>query len=166
MYDVKEGAEKVLGIVPFFHVYGLTAVMNYSIKLGFEMILLPKFDPLETLKIIDKHKPTLFPGAPTIYIGLLHHPELQHYDLSSIKSCLSGSAALPVEVKQKFEKVTGGKLVEGYGLSEASPVTHANFIWGKTSRAVSAVLGRVRTLRSILKRRVSLPLRMSMEKSL
>ena len=131
MYDVKEGAEKVLGIVPFFHVYGLTAVMNYSIKLGFEMILLPKFDPLETLKIIDKHKPTLFPGAPTIYIGLLHHPELQHYDLSSIKSCLSGSAALPVEVKQKFEKVTGGKLVEGYGLSEASPVTHANFIWGK-----------------------------------
>ncbi|MFW2109799.1 long-chain-fatty-acid--CoA ligase LcfA [Bacillus spizizenii] len=131
MYDVKEGAEKVLGIVPFFHVYGLTAVMNYSIKLGFEMILLPKFDPIETLKIIDKQKPTLFPGAPTIYIGLLHHPELQHYDLSSIKSCLSGSAALPVEVKQKFEKVTGGKLVEGYGLSEASPVTHANFIWGK-----------------------------------
>ncbi|MGG0025759.1 long-chain-fatty-acid--CoA ligase LcfA [Bacillus inaquosorum] len=131
MYDVKEGAEKVLGIVPFFHVYGLTAVMNYSIKQGFEMILLPKFDPLETLKIIDKQKPTLFPGAPTIYIGLLHHPELQKYDLSSIKSCLSGSAALPVEVKQKFEKVTGGKLVEGYGLSEASPVTHANFIWGK-----------------------------------
>ncbi|OBA07225.1 long-chain fatty acid--CoA ligase [Bacillus subtilis] len=131
MYDVKKGAEKVLGIVPFFHVYGLTAVMNYSIKLGFEMILLPKFDPLQTLKIIDKQKPTLFPGAPTIYIGLLHHPELQHYDLSSIKSCLSGSAALPVEVKQKFEKVTGGKLVEGYGLSEASPVTHANFIWGK-----------------------------------
>ncbi len=62
MFDVKEGAEKVLGIVPFFHVYGLTAVMNYSIKLGFEMILLPKFDPLETLKIIDKHRPTLFPG--------------------------------------------------------------------------------------------------------
>ncbi|MCY7782176.1 MULTISPECIES: long-chain-fatty-acid--CoA ligase LcfA [unclassified Bacillus (in: firmicutes)] len=131
MYDVKEGAEKVLGIVPFFHVYGLTAVMNYSIKQGFEMILLPKFDPLETLKIIDKQKPTLFPGAPTIYIGLLHHPDLKQYDLSSIKSCLSGSAALPVEVKQKFEKVTGGKLVEGYGLSEASPVTHANFIWGK-----------------------------------
>ncbi|PJZ00326.1 long-chain fatty acid--CoA ligase [Bacillus vallismortis] len=131
MYDVEEGAEKVLAIVPFFHVYGLTAVMNYSIKQGFEMILLPKFDPLETLKIIDKQKPTLFPGAPTIYIGLLHHPELQHYDLSSIKSCLSGSAALPVEVKQQFEKVTGGKLVEGYGLSEASPVTHSNFIWGK-----------------------------------
>ncbi|MFT4399818.1 long-chain-fatty-acid--CoA ligase LcfA [Bacillus sp. SW14] len=131
MYDVKEGAEKVLAIVPFFHVYGLTAVMNYSMKQGFEMILLPKFDPLETLKIIDKQKPTLFPGAPTIYIGLLHHPELQQYDLSSIKSCLSGSAALPVEVKQKFEKVTEGKLVEGYGLSEASPVTHANFIWGK-----------------------------------
>ncbi|MEC3631997.1 AMP-binding protein [Bacillus velezensis] len=131
MYKMKKGAEKVLGIVPFFHVYGLTAVLNFSIMQGCEMILLPKFNALDTLKTIDRLKPTVFPGAPTIYIGLLHHPELNKYDLSSIESCPSGSAALPVEVKQKFEKVTGGKLVEGYGLSEASPVTHSNFIWGK-----------------------------------
>ncbi|AKL85869.1 long-chain-fatty-acid--CoA ligase [Bacillus atrophaeus] len=131
MYKMGKGTEKVLGVVPFFHVYGLTAVLNLSMKMGYEMILLPKFDPQATLRTIDKQKPTLFPGAPTIYIGLLHHPDLQRYDLSSIKSCLSGSAALPVEVKQQFEKVTGGKLVEGYGLSEASPVTHSNFLWGK-----------------------------------
>ncbi|MCG8396726.1 AMP-binding protein [Bacillus atrophaeus] len=131
MYKMGKGTEKVLGVVPFFHVYGLTAVLNLSMKMGYEVILLPKFDPQATLRTIDKQKPTLFPGAPTIYIGLLHHPDLQRYDLSSIKSCLSGSAALPVEVKQQFEKVTGGKLVEGYGLSEASPVTHSNFLWGK-----------------------------------
>lgn len=119
--------------------YGLTAVLNFSIMQGCEMILLPKFNPLDTLKTIDRLKPTVFPGAPTIYIGLLHHPELNKYDLSSIESCPSGSAALPVEVKQKFEKVTGGKLVEGYGLSEASPVTHSNFIWGKINPAASAV---------------------------
>jgi long-chain acyl-CoA synthetase len=83
------------------------------------------------LKTIQKQKPTLFPGAPTIYIGLLNHPELKNYDLSSIDSCLSGSAPLPVEVQQQFEDVTGGKLVEGYGLTESSPVTHSNFLWDK-----------------------------------
>jgi long-chain acyl-CoA synthetase len=91
--------------------------------------LVPKFDFELALKTIDKQKPTLFPGAPTIYIGLLNHPDVAKYDLSSIKACISGSAALPVEIQEKFEKVTGGKLVEGYGLSETSPVTHANFVW-------------------------------------
>jgi long-chain acyl-CoA synthetase len=103
--------------------------MILSIKMACKMILMPKFDALNTLKTIQKQRPTLFPGAPTIYIGLLNHPDLKKYDLSSIKACISGSAALPVEVQQKFEEVTGGKLVEGYGLSEASPVTHANFVW-------------------------------------
>jgi long-chain acyl-CoA synthetase len=93
------------------------------------MILLPKFDATDTLKAIDKLKPTLFPGAPTIYIALLNHPDLKNYDLSSVESCISGSAPLPAEVQEKFERETGGKLVEGYGLSEASPVTHSNFLW-------------------------------------
>ncbi|MFO6497836.1 MULTISPECIES: long-chain-fatty-acid--CoA ligase [Bacillus] len=128
-YKLKKGEEKVLGIIPFFHVYGMTAVLNFTIKQGYEMVLLPRFDARTALKTIDREKPTIFPGAPTIYIALLNHPEIHQYDLSSIKCCLSGSAALPVEVKQQFEKVTGGKLVEGYGLSETSPVTHANFIW-------------------------------------
>jgi long-chain acyl-CoA synthetase len=129
MYKLRDGKEKVLGILPFFHVYGLTTVMNLSVMNGFEMILLPKFDPETTLKTIQKQKPTLFPGAPTIYIALLNHPDIQSYDLSSIDSCISGSAPLPVEVQEKFEKVTGGKLVEGYGLTETSPVTHANYLW-------------------------------------
>ncbi len=129
MYKCKKGEESVLGIIPFFHVYGMTAVMNLSIMQAFKMILLPKYNPTDTLKTIQKLKPTLFPGAPTIYISLLNHPELKEYDLSSIDGCISGSAALPVEVQEQFEGITGGRLVEGYGLSEASPVTHANFLW-------------------------------------
>jgi long-chain acyl-CoA synthetase len=129
MYQCEKGNESILGVLPFFHVYGMTAVMNLSIMQGYKMILLPKFDPETTLKTIQKLKPTLFPGAPTIYIALLNHPKLKNYDLSSIKACISGSAPLPVEVQEKFETVTGGKLIEGYGLTEASPVTHANFLW-------------------------------------
>ncbi|HZH62845.1 MAG TPA: AMP-binding protein [Metabacillus sp.] len=134
MYRSKRGKESILGIIPFFHVYGMTAVMNLSVMQGFKMILLPKFDATDTLKTINKLKPTLFPGAPTIYIALLNHPDIQKYNLSSIECCISGSAPLPADVQEKFEKVTGGKLVEGYGLSEASPVTHANFIWEKRKK--------------------------------
>lgn len=129
LYKSQDGEETVLGILPFFHVYGMTTVLILSVMLGNKMVLLPKFDAETALKTIDKQKPTIFPGAPTIYIGLLNHPDLNKYDLSSIKACMSGSAALPLEVQQKFEKVTGGKLVEGYGLTETSPVTHANFLW-------------------------------------
>lgn len=131
LYKSKPGKESVLGIVPFFHVYGMTIVMILSVMQAYRMIILPKFDALTTLKTIQKQRPTLFPGAPTIYIGLLNHPELKKYDLSSIDSCLSGSAPLPVEVQEEFEAVTGGKLVEGYGLTESSPVTHANFLWDR-----------------------------------
>ncbi|OZM57919.1 long-chain fatty acid--CoA ligase [Lottiidibacillus patelloidae] len=130
MYKLKKGKEKILGILPFFHVYGMTVVMNFAVMANSHMILLAKFDPTETLKTIAKQKPTIFPGAPTIYIALLNHPQISKYDISSINACLSGSAPLPVEVQDKFEKVTGGKLVEGYGLTEASPVTHANLLWG------------------------------------
>lgn len=131
MYKLEENNETVLGVLPFFHVYGMTTVMNLSIMFGSKMILLPKFDAEEVLKTIQKQKPTVFPGAPTIYIGILNHPNLEKYDLSSIKACISGSAALPVEVQEQFEAVTGGRLVEGYGLTESSPVTHANFVWDK-----------------------------------
>lgn len=130
MYKCKDGEEVFLGVLPFFHVYGMTTVLILSVMKFSKMVLLPKFDIEQTLKAIDKHKPTLFPGAPTMYIGLLNHPEIGKYDLSSIKACLSGSAPLPVEVQEKFEAITGGKLVEGYGLTETSPVTHVNFIWG------------------------------------
>lgn len=130
MFRLKYGEEKVLGILPFFHVYGMTTVMNLSIMYAAEMIIVPNFDVKQALKTIQKEKPTLFPGAPTMYIGLLNHPDVEKYDLSSIEACISGSAALPLEVQQQFEQKTKGSLVEGYGLSEASPVTHANLIWG------------------------------------
>lgn len=130
LYNLEYGKEKFLGIVPFFHVYGMTTVMNSCIYMASTMILLPKFDVKQALKTIHKQKPTVFPGAPTMYIGLLNDPDISKYDLSSIKACISGSAPLPVEVQQQFEKETNGILVEGYGLTETSPVTHCNLVWG------------------------------------
>lgn len=129
LYKNKRGEERILAILPFFHVYGMTTVLVLSVMEGNTMIIMPKFDVEATLKTIQKQKPTMFPGAPTMYIGLLNHPDIAKYDLSSINACISGSASLPLEVQEQFERITGGKLVEGYGLSETSPVTHANFIW-------------------------------------
>src|SRR5699024_4095957 len=131
LYKIQTGEEIVLGVLPFFHVYGMTTVMNMSMVIASKMILLPRFKPEEVLQTIEKQKPTLFHESPTIYIGLLNHTDLQKYDLSSIEACISGSAPLPYEVQEQFEKVTGGRLVEGYGLTESSPVTHANFLWSK-----------------------------------
>ncbi|MFT8321377.1 MAG: long-chain-fatty-acid--CoA ligase [Bacillus sp. (in: firmicutes)] len=129
LYRMKKGEERMLGIMPLFHVYGLMTVMVLSVMEIYKMILVPKFDATTTLKTIHKQKPTIFPGAPTIYIGLLNHPQIEKYDLSSITGAISGSAPLPVEIIERFQKKTGGKLVEGYGLTETSPVTHVNFLW-------------------------------------
>lgn len=132
LYNTSENEQEViLGAVPLFHVYGMTTVMNYTIYTGNKMILLPKFEVEEVLKTIDRQRPTMFPGAPTMYTALINHPDVQRYNISSIKACISGSAPLPLEVKTRFEELTKGKLVEGYGLSEASPVTHCNLIWGE-----------------------------------
>lgn len=130
-HNVQEGKERILAVLPFFHVYGMTAVMNFAMLLAAELLLIPKFDADTILKTINKMRPTLFPGAPPMYVALIHHPELQNYDLGSIEACISGAAPLPREVQEKFEHVTGGRLVEGYGLTESSPVTHANPIWGR-----------------------------------
>ncbi len=139
LFECEDGKERVLGILPFFHVYGMTTVLVLSIMQANTMILLPKFDVETALKTIDKQKPTLFPGAPTIYIGILSSPNLGKYDLSSVNACISGSAALPVEIQEKFEQVTGGRLVEGYGLTETSPVTHANLVY--TDKRVKGSIG-------------------------
>lgn len=134
LYKTTDGEETIIGIIPLFHVYGLTTVLILSVMQGNKMVLLPKFDPETALKTINKQKPTLFPGAPTLYIGLMNHPDIAKYDLSSIEACLSGSAPLPAEVQEKFEALTGGKLVEGYGLTETSPVTHSNLVWGERTK--------------------------------
>ncbi|WEG13937.1 AMP-binding protein [Pullulanibacillus sp. KACC 23026] len=131
MYKSTYGEETLLCVLPFFHVYGMTIAMNLGILFASKMVLLPRFDVEEVLSTIQKQKVTLFPGAPTMYIGLINHPKVSDYDLSSIKACISGSAPLPPEVQETFERLTNGKLVEGYGLSEASPVTHCNLIWGE-----------------------------------
>ncbi|WP_158736638.1 long-chain-fatty-acid--CoA ligase [Alteribacillus sp. YIM 98480] len=131
MYKMKKGEEIVLAALPFFHVYGMTVVMNLAVMYHSKMIILPKFEPVQVLKAIQKHKVSLFPGAPTMYVGLINEPKIQKYDLSSIEACLSGSAPLPQEVQERFEKLTNGKLVEGYGLTETSPVAISTPIWGK-----------------------------------
>lgn len=127
---ITAGREKMLGVLPFFHVFGMTVAFNFAIAAGAEMILLPRFDLKQVLKCIAKKKPTLFPGVPTIYRAISTAPDIADYDLSSIKYCISGGAPLPLEVKHQFEKLTGCVLVEGYGLSEASPVTHCNPLTG------------------------------------
>ncbi len=128
--DVKPGQERLLGVIPFFHVYGMTTCMNLAVRLGGEMILLPKFSPEEVLKTIDKHRPTLFPGIQAMYLALGNHPDAGRYHLSSIRACISGAGPLHQEVRERFEQLTGANVVEGYGLSEAAPVTHANPIGG------------------------------------
>lgn len=131
------GAERVLGAIPMFHVYGLTAVMLFAIVTGNEVILYPNpRDIGAILKLIHKTKPSLFPGVPTMYIAILRHPNLEKYDLRSIRACISGAAPLPSEVRRKFETATGGRLVEGYGLTEASPVTHCNPIAGTAKECI------------------------------
>jgi len=129
-YKVDRPNQGYLAALPFFHVFGLTVLLNLSVKTGGMLILLPRFQVGAVVKAIHKFKPTLFPGAPTMYISLINYPDVHKYDLSSIEVCVSGAAALPLEVQEKFEKLTGGRLIEGYGLTETSPITHANNIWG------------------------------------
>lgn len=124
--ELIEGQERVLGVLPFFHVFAMTVVMNFGIAKGCEIIIMPRFVLDDALKLIDKAKPTVMPGVPTLFNAIMNHPKLKSFDLSSLKFCLSGGAPLPIEVKQKFEQLTGCKLVEGYGLSEASPIVTAN----------------------------------------
>lgn len=131
MHKIDHGNEVILCALPFFHVYGMTVGMNFSVMDRSKMVILPKFDTKQTLQAIEKQKVSIFPGAPTMYIGLINDPNVKKYDLSSIEVCISGSAPLPVEVQQRFEELTGGKLSEGFGLTEASPVTHFNLMWGK-----------------------------------
>ncbi|MCX2721999.1 long-chain-fatty-acid--CoA ligase [Roseibium salinum] len=132
----RRGEERMLCVLPFFHVFAMTVAQNLSIILGAEMVLQPRFELKALLDAIKRKKVTLFPGVPTIYTAINNSPLTANYDLSSINLCLSGGAPLPVEVKESFEKLTGCILVEGYGLTETSPVAAVNPL-DKGSRAGS-----------------------------
>jgi long-chain acyl-CoA synthetase len=126
MPETEMGREISLCVAPFFHCYGLTVGMNHSILNAFCMILIPRFNAKAVLAAIQRYRPTLFPGIPTMYIAILREVGKRTEPLQSIKCCLSGASPLPAQVQANFNRVTHGRLVEGYGLSEAAPVTHAN----------------------------------------
>ena len=127
--------ETFLTALPLFHIYGMTTSMTVPVSLAAKMVLLPKFEPTKALETIQKHKVTVFCGVPTMYSVLLANPELGKYDLTSIRVCISGASSLPPQVQKKFMQITGGFLAEGYGLTEASPVTHCTPV-DKTMRTV------------------------------
>ncbi len=127
----KRGEERVLCAIPFSHSYGMTACMNFSVALAATMVLLPTFETQHVLNTIKRERPTFFPGVPPMYAALAEVRDVRKYGLSSLKGCLCGAAPLPVEVQEGFERISRARLVEGYGLTEAGPATHANPIWGK-----------------------------------
>jgi len=128
--DAREGKEIFLCALPFSHSYGLTTALNVPIALGATLILKPRFQVQDLLTTIKRRQPTIFPGVPQMYVAIKDYPGVRKYRVSSIKACISGAAPLPVEVQEAFEKLTRGRLVEGYGLTEASPVTHGNPLIG------------------------------------
>ena len=126
-----EGKERFLCVLPFSHSYGLTTALNLPVALGATLILKSKFETVEILKTIQRYRPTVFPGVPSMYMAIKDYPSVRKFGISSIKACISGSAPLPIEVQESFEKLTRGRLVKGYGLTEAGPATHANPLFGQ-----------------------------------
>jgi long-chain acyl-CoA synthetase len=119
-----------LTVLPLFHIYGMTTAMNAPFFTGGTIVLLPRFHVEEVMKTIQNEKVTVFCGVPTMYIAINNHPEVAKFDLKTVRACLSGGAPLPLAVRKRFNEITGGNLVEGYGLSETSPVTHCNPLQG------------------------------------
>ncbi|HSB89686.1 MAG TPA: alpha/beta fold hydrolase [Anaerolineales bacterium] len=124
--DVREGGEVILSVLPFSHIYGLMTALIIPVTMAGSMVILPTFVTQDVLQAVRRHRPTLFPGVPTMYTAINDFPGVRHYGVGSIRACISGAAPLPVEVQEAFERLTRGRLVEGYGLTEAGPVTHAN----------------------------------------
>ena len=124
------GEERFFCVIPFFHVFAMTGLMNFAVSVAGQMIMLPRFELKQALKLFDETKPTVMAGVPTLFNALAKAPDIKKHDLSHLKFCISGGAPLPLEVKREFERVSGCTLVEGYGLSETSPVTHINPLSG------------------------------------
>jgi long-chain acyl-CoA synthetase len=132
--DARRGGERVLCALPFSHAYGMTACMNLAVALAGAMILLPTFETMNVLHAVRRERPTLFPGVPPMYAAISEVQDARRYGLASLRACISGAAPLPIEVQEGFERITRAHLVEGYGLTEAGPVTHANPMRGHRER--------------------------------
>ena len=131
LHEIKNSQNTVIGVLPYFHIYGLTVCVNLATAIGATVAPFPRFVPRELLQAISKIKPTIFPSAPSVFMALMQQKDINKYDLSSIKYCISGSAPIPVEIIERFKKMTGAEIIEGYGLTEASPITHLNPLRGK-----------------------------------
>ena len=137
--NMRDGEGAVMAVMPFFHVYGLTVIMSLAVQAAAGMVLEPQLDLEHMLKDIQRHRPRVFSGAPIIYNAINNSPLTKKYDLRSIEACISGSAPLLVETHRKFVELTGAKLVEGYGLTEAAPVTHCNPLFGEGKQKVGSI---------------------------
>jgi len=150
-HGIRLGEERIVAVLPFFHVFAMTVALNLGIQSGATIVALPRFELKQLLETLQKHRITLFPGVPTLFTAINTSDQTPRFDLSSIKFCISGGAPLPMEVKRGFEEITGCILVEGYGLTEASPVTHCNPLVG-TNKAGSIGLplpGTITEIRSL-----------------
>src|SRR5439155_1735072 len=137
--NMRDGEGAVMAVMPFFHVYGLTVIMSLAVQAAAGMVLEPQLDLEHMLKDIQRHRPRVFSGAPIIYNAINNSPLTKKYDLRSIEACVSGSAPLLNETHRRFVELTGAKLVEGYGLTEAAPVTHCNPLFGEGEQKVGSI---------------------------
>ncbi len=129
--DAKRGHEVVLCVLPLSHAYGITDAMNIATALASTLVLLPTLRTEQVMNAIKRYRPSMLPGVPSLYLAIANYPRVRNYGVSAVRICISGSAPLPIEVQEAFEKLTKGHLVEGYGLTEASPVTHSNPLKGE-----------------------------------
>ena len=130
----RKGKEVFLSVLPFFHVYGMAVAMNAPIFLASTMLILPRFEVRSALRAIKRYRPTFFPGVPTMFTALSQEKDAEKHDIACLRVCYSGGAPLSLEILEDFEKLTGGRVIEGYGLAETSPATHCNPVFGKRKR--------------------------------
>lgn len=138
---LRDGEEVVLGVLPFFHVYGMSVCLNMALGMGGTLVLLPRFQVRDVLAAVARERVTVFPGIPAMYAALISYEHIERYDLRSIRVCISGAGPLHPSIQERFESLTGARLVEGYGLTEASPVTHVNPIEQPVGRRRARSIG-------------------------
>jgi long-chain acyl-CoA synthetase len=148
--ETRKGEGRILILIPLFHVFSMTAAMNLGVSQAMQMILLPRFDKLQLRATLRRKKPTIFPGVPTIYASIIEAASETKWELSSIRYCVSGAAPLPAEIRERFEALSGCALVEGYGLSEASPVVACNPLGAVRDGSIgTALLGTTVEIRAL-----------------